>query len=124
MTEKLQPWQDRAATQKVYDSLQAAFNDKETIAVWSNDVGCIGYIAFAWGKNGGCRAWVHEFGYRVAFGRAGGSGYDLRGAALEDLFKKNSRHPSPLVQALRDVTYDGQWSTVLKEQGFHTQTLT
>lgn len=120
MTEKFQPWQE--VSSRFYDSLRKAFGDREVNVVMKDET-VVGFIAFVWGRNGGCRAWVHEWGDPIVYGRASGGGYDLRGGALADLFKKNSRHPSPLVQALATVTYDGQWSTILKEQGFHTHTL-
>lgn len=104
---------------KVYEAFDKKFSKVSAYAVMS-DGEYAGKIVINYPKDGAGRlhVFVHEFGYEMITGFAGGCGYDKVGAALQDAFKKCKGNDSALYTALSDVTYDGQWKQVIESKGF------
>ena len=103
-----------------YEQRNKKFSQVEAWAVMQAGVQ-VGVIQVKYPKDGAGRvhAYVHEFGFRMLHGYAGGYGYDKTGAAIGACFNDKEREQaSALYGALKSVTYDGQWQDVIKAAGF------
>ena len=108
----------------VYKKLDNHFQDVRAYTVLDSVTGeHVGRVLFKWTKAGVCYAYVQEWGFAMVAGKAGGYGYDKQGAALHDAFynvaKDNELQGSKLLMLLDKVTYNGEWMTVLKDNGYN-----
>lgn len=105
---------------KVYEKMDSMFSDCSVYAILKNN-NIIGRVLFKHSKSGVVTVFMHEWGYRAVMGKAGGYGYDKKGAALRDAvdsaLKNDETKDSELYQALRDVTYNGMWESLLQKAG-------
>ena len=103
----------------IYNKFDSAFSDASVYAVMK-DGEIVGRICFKIRKSGTVTAFVHEWGFEMISGLAGGYGYDKKRAALCDAVSKVD-DSSPLYQSLKGVTCDGQWKELLRGNGYSVQ---
>lgn len=113
----------------IYRKLDKATELVSVIAIQDKEKNIIGRIIFKFPKDGAGRVhvFVQEYGYAAIHGYACGYGYDKKGAALQDAYVKhiNSKVEcdSELYKALEHITYDGEYSNVLRDAGYTLQAL-
>lgn len=80
----------------------------------------VGKIAIKYMKSGVVHVYVHAFGSEMKYGRASGYGYDKVGAAIGNAMEgiENDEEAVELYEALKDVTYDGEWENILRKAGY------
>ena len=113
----------------VYDKMDKATALVSVIAIQNAKKDIIGKIIFKFPRDGAGRlhVFIQEYGHCAIHGYAGGWGYDKRGAAIQDAFatqvKSRTDCDSELYKALEHITYDGEYSNVLRDAGYTLQVL-
>lgn len=104
---------------KVYEAFDKKFSKISAYAVMRNGE-YEGKIVVSYPKDGAGRlhVFVHEFGFEMITGFAGGYGYDKVGAALQNAHKNCKEVGSDLYAALETITFDGEWKRVIESKGF------
>ena len=109
----------------VYEKMDQHFGNVSAHAITDKNGDPIGRILFHFSKGGVVTAYIQEWGFVAITGKAGGYGYDKKGAALYDAIKKalkdDETKGSPLYKALESVTYDGEWQRQLENAGYKIQ---
>lgn len=109
----------------VYEKMDSHFSNVSAHAITNQEGKPIGRILFHYSRGGVVTAYVQEWGFSAITGKAGGYGYDKKGAALYDAIKKALKNDetkdSPLYKALESVTYDGEWLRLLENAGYKIQ---
>lgn len=109
----------------VYEKMDQHFGNVSAHAITDKKGEPVGRILFHFSKGGTVSAYVQEWGFVAVTGKAGGYGYDKKGAALYDAIKKalkdDATKECPLYKALEGVTYNGEWSRLLEKAGYKIQ---
>ena len=109
-------------TKSTFEKFDAAFDGVGAYAIMK-DGEYIGKICFKHSKAGVCTVFVHEHGFAMLSGKAGGYGYDKQGTALQNACNSmtTEENESALYKALQNVTYNGEWQSDLRKAGFVVQ---
>ena len=109
-------------TKSTFEKFDAAFDGVSAYAIMK-DGEYIGKVCVKHSKAGVCTVFVHEHGFNMITGKAGGYGYDKAGAALQNAYSSmdNGESESELYKALQNVTYNGEWQSDLRKVGFVVQ---
>lgn len=105
----------------VYKKCDNHFSDVSAKAI-VKDGEQAGKIAIKFMKSGVVHVYLHSFGHKMIYGKAGGYGYDKVGSALRvavESYPPNEEMPE-LYKSLKDVTHDGRWEKLLVRAGFVT----
>ena len=110
------------ATKSTFDKFCSAFDGVTAYAVLKNGE-YVGKVCFKHSKAGVCTVFVHEHGFKMLSGKAGGYGYDKQGTALQNACNSmtTEENESALYKALQNVTYNGEWQSDLRKAGFVVQ---
>ena len=109
-------------TKSIYDQYNAAFNNVTAYTVLIKG-SVIGKIVFKHPKDGAGRlyCYLHQYGFEMVRGFAGGYGYDKQEASLESCLidaKKKDINDCPLYNTLAYITGCGQWQNELAQLGY------
>ena len=105
----------------VYKKFENHFSDVSAYVIMQNK-NYVGKIVVKHTRSGVAHVYLHEFGYTMTSGKAGGYGYDKVGAALGEA-AINSEHDTEahacnLYKVLKQARCDGEWMNILRDNGY------